>query len=259
MIYKISMMLFSNRFCYNFLKKCNKLINHILGFANYDFANSGEKHLIESLSKEIKSVIDVGAGEGSFFELIESSVKNQFFYYAFEPNPNSYNILESTLTKSRINNYKIYNKAVGDKDEKLNLYFYKDKSKPNHSSLSKDTYDILYQKEFDSIQVDVLKLDSLIDEFKNVDLIKIDTEGNLSKVLIGAQKLIKIKTLKYILFELNTNEYIQGVTFYEISNLIGNDFKFYRLLRNGLIEINNKNFLIHEFGCNIIAKRSVEL
>jgi len=109
-----------------------------------------------------------------------------------------------------------------------NLYFYKDKSKPNHSSLSKDTYDILYQKEFDSIEVDVLKLDSLIDEFKDVDLIKIDTEGNLSKVLIGAQKLIKIKSLKYILFELNTNEYIQGVTFYEISNLIGNDFKFYK-------------------------------
>ena len=90
-------------------------------------------------------------------------------------------------------------------------------------------------------------------------MIKIDTEGNLARVLSGAQEVIKLKSLKYILFELNVNEYIQGVTFYEISKLIGNDFIYYKLLRNGLVEISNKNFLIHEYGCNILAKKKQTL
>lgn len=259
MIYKISMMLFSNKFFYNFFYKCNKLIQHILGFSNYDYVNSGEKYLINLIYTDIKSVIDVGAAEGSFFELIDSKIKKQFIYYGFEPNPDSFNILETRIRQSEINSFKIYNKAVGDKDEKLNLYFYKNKTKPNHSSLSKNTFEVLYQKESDSIEVDVIKLDSLINDFNDVNLIKIDTEGNLARVLSGAQEVIKLKSLKYILFELNVNEYIQGVTFYEISNLIGNDFIYYKLLRNGLVEISNKNFLIHEYGCNILAKKKQTL
>lgn len=251
------MILFSNKFFYNFFKKCSNLINHILGFGNYDFVNSGEKSLIKSISSEITSVLDIGAGEGTFFELINSLLANQFSYLAFEPNPNSYKILETKLKKSKIDKFKIYNKAVGNKEEKLTLFSYKNISKPDHSSLFKGTFDILYQKESESIEVDVLKLDTIVDDLRDIDLIKIDTEGNLSNVLLGAQKVLKIKNLKFILFELNTNEYIQGITFYEISNLIGDDFKFYKLLRNGLVEITNKNFLIHEFGCNIVAKRKL--
>lgn len=257
MIYKISMILFSNKLFYKFFKKCSNSINHILGFGNYDFVNSGEKFLIKSISNDITSVLDIGAGEGTFFELVNSLLKNQFNYHAFEPHPNSYRILETKLKKSRIDKFKIYNKAVGNKEEKLTLYSYKNISKPNHSSLFKGTFDVLYQKESESIEVDVLKLDTIVDELGDIDLIKIDTEGNLSNVLIGAQKVIKIKSLKYILFELNTNEYIQGITFYEISNLIGDEFKFYKLLRNGMVEITNKKFLIHEFGCNIVAKRKL--
>ena len=128
------MMLYSNKIFYNFFYKCNKLIQHIIGFSNFDYVNSGEKYLINLIYKDIKSVIDVGAAEGSFFELIDSKIKNQFIYYGFEPNPDSFKILEASIRQSEINNFKIYNKAVGH-DEKLNLHFYKSKTKPNHSSL----------------------------------------------------------------------------------------------------------------------------
>lgn len=247
------MILFSNKFFYNFFNKINRLTGHILGFSNYDFIYSGEKYLIKSIFKELDVVIDIGAGEGTFFELINTFKRNQFEYYGFEPNPNSFKVLESKLKHSGMNKYKIFNNAVGNKNEKLDLYFYKNKLKSNHSSLNKDTFDVLYQEEFDSIKVDVVKLDSKNYDFKDVNLIKIDTEGNLSNVLRGAQEVLKYKSLKYILFELNTNEYIQGITFHEILNLIGNDFKFYKLLKKGLIEISEKNFLIHEHGCNILA------
>lgn len=257
MIYKISMILFSNKFFYNFFNKIYKLTTHILGFSNYDFIYSGEKYLIKSIFKDLDFVIDVGAGEGTFFELINTFKRNQFVYHGFEPNPDSFRVLESKLKNSGFRKFKIYNKAVGNKSEKLDLYFYKNKLKSNHSSLNKDTFDILYQEQSDSIKVDVIKLDSQIENFKDVNLIKIDTEGNLSKVLSGAQNIMKHKSLKYILFELNTNEYIQGITFHEISNLIGNDFKFYKLLKKGLLEISDKDFLIHEYGCNILAKRII--
>ena len=60
-----------------------------------------------------------------------------------------------------------------------NLYFYKDKSKPNHSSLYKESFETIHKKDFESLEVKIIKLDELIEKIRNFDLIKIDVEGNL--------------------------------------------------------------------------------
>ena len=50
------------------------------------------------------------------------------------------------------------------------------------------------------------------------------------------QKIVSTKNVKFILFELNKNEYIKGVSFEKFYSAIGNNFKFYKLLRTDVLK-----------------------
>ena len=253
MIYKVSMVLFSNKYFYKIFKKIYNLAAHITGFANFDFQNSGEYSLIKKISKDVNTVVDIGAGTGTFYKLINNQKIEPFNYFGFEPNPESFKALNQELSSKNSNNIKLYEYAIGNVNTNTNLYFYKDKSKPNHSSLYKESFETIHKKDFESLEVKIIKLDELIEKIRNFDLIKIDVEGNLLEVINGMQKIVSTKNVKFILFELNKNEYIKGVSFEKIYNAIGNNFKFYKLLRNGYIEISPHTFLVNEYGCNIVA------
>ena len=64
-------------------------------------------------------VIDCGANVGNYTNMFASTGAK---VYAFEPDPNAFEVLKES-TKSNFN-IKIYQKAVGIKEEKLKLYFH---------------------------------------------------------------------------------------------------------------------------------------
>jgi hypothetical protein len=88
-----------------------------------------------------------------------------------------------------------------------------------------------------------------------VDLLKIDTEGNEYKVLIGVSEYIYAGKIKAIQFEFYEMNIISKVSFKDFWDLLSK-YRFYRILPGGgLIEIKNYYPLTTEIYAfqNIVA------
>jgi len=135
-----------------------------------------EEYLETYMDSSGMAFIDVGAAIG-MWTLFMANKNVQC--YSFEPSPIAFKILETVTRKYK--NIKVYQYALGMNDfiAYLNVH-----SHPGYDS-------ILYKsKEFlRRVPVEVKTLDSFA--FKDVGLIKIDTEGYEVPILIGAVDTIK--------------------------------------------------------------------
>ena len=84
------------------------------------------------------------------------------------------------------------------------------------------------------ISVEVKKLDYFENYFENkqVDFIKIDTEGFEYEVLKGAEIILKKHKPKFIQIEFNWHQLIRNHTLYNISKLV-NSYDVFRILPHG--------------------------
>ncbi len=178
------------------------------------FDNLNKKKVSSFLVKKnkgrISTLIDVGSHKG---ESINFFKKNFFVdrIFAFEPDEESFKILKKKIKKFK--NIQIYNIAIGDKKGLI-------KFKRHYDSESSTVVDVneksnyfkkknLYLNFFNSKKKTFysekeIKIDSLdnivdVDEFKLIDLIKIDTEGYDFHVIKGLGKLMQ--KVKFIYFE----------------------------------------------------------
>lgn len=131
-----------------------------------------EDHLIPFMNPKKGSMfIDVGANRGQWSKYL---FEKGFNVVAFEPNP-----LDARFIKSGIT---VFTVALGDKTGNFPLYLGK---LSGHDSLNpKDS-----EYSGKAIIVKVRTLDSY--DFKNVGLIKIDTEGYEIPILKGAKQTIE--------------------------------------------------------------------
>jgi hypothetical protein len=98
-------------------------------------------------------------------------------------------------------------------------------------------------------------LDDVIDQesISDLDLLKIDTEGNEYSVLKGAIDSIGKNKIKAIHFEFNEMNIFSGVTFKMFWDLLA-QYDFYRILPDGNL-VNIKNYSpIH---CEIYAYQNI--
>ena len=105
--------------------------------------------------------------------------------------------------------------------------------------------------------VEIITLDKLLSD-KNIieiDLLKIDTEGNEYNVLLGVKSFLKKRKIKAIHLEFNEMNIISKSTFKDFWDLLL-DYKFYRILPGGeLLPIKNYIPLMTEIYAfqNIVA------
>ena len=142
------------------------------------------------------SCIDIGANTGQSIEYFKSKFKS---IHAFEPYKENYMYLKNKYKKYR--NIKIYNFAIGNKNETKNLYIPYWKNiiclHQSASLIKQECFNSL--KEFLSIEkadlnikttkVRVIKLNKF--KLKNISLIKIDSEGYEKEVLMGMTNYLK--------------------------------------------------------------------
>ena len=141
-------------------------------------------------SKENPIVFDVGANIGTFTTWLANTFpKGKVF--AFEPQRAVFQILCGNVAINNLYNVYTYNCGVGKINEVKSF------EEPNY--FSKDDFgtfslveDIIKQKSGDSIQVDIVTLDSFCEKHKiqTIDLIKVDAEGMDLDVLEGATNLL---------------------------------------------------------------------
>lgn len=243
--------------------KFNKFLYHVslkgLGILNFEGKYlSGEEQWVKSYLDEKNSpiVLDVGANIGNYSLNLFKIAPNSRVY-AFEPHPVTYAKLTENMKGFSSGIFKSYNLGVGQEDGEFELFDYVDNSGSEHASLYKEVISDLHKGEVVSCKVRVISLeDFLINEsIKEVDLLKIDTEGNEYRVLLGVGSFLTEKKIKAIHIEFNEMNIVSGVTFKNFWDLL-TDYNIYRLLPGGkLLPIDHYNPIMCEVYAfqNIVA------
>ena len=251
--------LYTHIFAKSWLVRFNKLLFGLslrgLGILNYKTKHqSGELDWLKRYLSSIEApiVFDVGANVGDYSNDIVKLFPNALIY-AFEPHPKNFGTLNS-LSEGSLH---CFNRAVGYQKEQILLYDYEINDGSAHASLYQEVIEGIHQGKSVSYKVDVITLDDFCSEreITNIDLLKIDTEGNELKCLIGAAQLLEEGKIQAIQFEFNEMNIISRCTFKDFWDLLSN-FNLYRLLPGGyLLEIKQYSSTFCEIYAyqNIIA------
>lgn len=126
--------------------------------------------------------IDVGANIGYFTVLLSRLAGNGGIVRAFEPEPGNYALLKRNIDDNGCGNVKLFNCALGEKEDVLPLGLYKASNRGRHSLL----------KNFGrgTVSVPVKRLDALVDGDAPIAFMKVDVEGFELPVLRGAERLL---------------------------------------------------------------------
>jgi len=147
-------------------------------FMDLPYYSGTEKHLMKYMvPRHHGCFIDIGANVGMWTRFV---AKKGYKVYAFEPSPVPYRYLK--MLAKQFSNVNVYPYALGENNCRAKLNVHKSSG---HNSL------VFQRRDFSGIQiiVTVRTLDSF--KFKNVGLIKIDTEGYEVPILKGAQRTIR--------------------------------------------------------------------
>ncbi len=220
----------------------------------FSLVNKGDKTLMTKLLKKTgkQLVIDVGANVGNYAEEV-LSYNPEIDLYAFEPHPKTFLTLEEKAKKL---GFKTINKGCADTIGKLKFYDYANNDGSEHATLLEGVFTDLYNNETIVHEVEVTTLDAFVLEHKieQVDLLKIDTEGFEYSVMNGCLNSIKNNKIKAIHFEFNSMNIISKVFMKDFIKILP-QYTFYRVLPNGLLQIEKEKVLLTEiFGFqNIVA------
>ena len=213
------------------------------GYKNYgSFKETGEEKFIKKISDDLFFCIDIGANIGKYTELLLKETAAKII--AFEPLPDAYLDLKK-IELNNLNRLKVFNQAIGEKNEFLELIYASRKSEKASFSdhLEKLSFYDFYNNK--KIKMKILTLDTFIeensDDFKQqeIDLIKIDTEGFELEVIKGALKTIKKMSPKYIQLEFNWHQLFKKQNMYNFSEFLKN-YELFQILPygNDLVKVN---------------------
>jgi len=158
-----------------------------------------EKKETEIIKNEIKEgdvVLDVGANIGYFTLIFAKLVGPQGKVFAFEPEPNDFNLLKKNVEVNGYRNVVIKRKAATEINGKIKLYLSKNNSGQHRIYESKEV-----SKNF--VSVDKIKLDDYFKNlpcFEKISFVKMDIEGSEIGALNGMTSILsKNKNLKILI------------------------------------------------------------
>jgi FkbM family methyltransferase len=183
-----------------------RLLNKIIGIANYNLGRgfSGPKTLEDEIQRLTKyfnqndylTLIDGGAHQGLYSDSFKRIFPNSKIY-CFEPSKDNFDILKNKFRSS--NDISVLNYGLSNKTSQGELFY--DKEGSSMSSL--------YRRRLDHFQIDFKKNEKIdlidLESFwrknlnnKDIDILKLDIEGNELLALEGCGDLInKIKVIQF--------------------------------------------------------------
>jgi len=135
--------------------------------------------------------LDIGACRGYYALEFARRVGNKGKVYAFEPDKENFSMLKkniesSRLSRNKISNIVLVNKAVSDKTGKLKLYI-ADFNKADHRIFA-DSKDKRSFVEIESVSIDAFMDNNIKNRIK---LVKMDVQGAEVKVVEGMRRLLE--------------------------------------------------------------------
>lgn len=212
-----------------------------MGILNYENKYvSGEEFVIKHiLNQKIKQstpiFFDVGAHQGDYSLELRSEFPTANIY-AFEPNPYSFKILNSKL---RLPYDHCYCLGFGSIARRQVIYTYSHSLDSQHASIYKNVFkDIHHAACITDVEIELTTLDDFCEKnnIKQIDFLKIDTEGNELDVLKGASRLLAEKQIKIIQFEFNEMNVISRTYLKDFYHIL-NGYDIFRLDTRRLIPL----------------------
>ena len=189
-----------------------KLLSFIIDIVDREYH---QKKIFSFLNKlDIKIIFDIGAHKGEFLNFAKRLIKFKKIF-SFEP---QIKIFRMNRHLNKINKISYLNLAISDKTGYKKLKISKKTSTSTFSDINLQSkwYKLKSLLIGGNIKSSFISVESAktitLDNFcskkkiKNIDLLKIDTEGHEKQVLIGAKNLMKNKQIKYILIEFHTSK-----------------------------------------------------
>lgn len=170
-------------------------LNILVGQGTY------EDDLTKYFMKNIKpamTCVDVGCNIGYFSLLMGMKVDiyKGGKVFCFEANPNLIPIIKSNMNMHYFSHCKVINALIGSNNDEI--IFNVNREFSGNSSINN-----VGNQKTEQIKMKTTRLDDYYDEFGIVDYMKIDIEGSEYDAFLGAEKLIKNKRIRNIIFEYN--------------------------------------------------------
>ena len=135
---------------------------------------------LEHYLKPGMTFVDVGANIGSHTLHAARLVGRSGKVFAFEADPNTYQLLRENIERNRAHNVKARQVAVSDRSGAIDFYLTKDSAKSS----------TVYRDGYGKIEIECKLLDNILPGDVEVDILKIDVEGADKEVLKGAARLL---------------------------------------------------------------------
>ena len=197
---------------------------------------------------KLKNCIDIGCNIGEFSkEILKNNNTN---VVAFEPLPVCQENLKQ-ISKQYNSRFIYFECALSNKDG-FDYINFGDKDSSGLASLEKKINNIDYVDKVNknTVKIELKKLNNFIDSnnFKNIDFIKIDTEGHEFKVLEGGLDFIKKNNVKLIQIEFNWHHLFTNNTINQFSETLDNYVVTQMNLINGnLIQVDKNHYFSNIF------------
>ncbi len=192
--------------------------DHYLRFLSKETGrNEPDFNGVTKFVKKGDTVVDIGANVGSYTKLLSDLVEEMGTVYSIEPIPETFSILSFCVKKLNLNNVKLFNFALSDRESTAIMTVPKyDFGGYNfyQSRLQDDDGKTASCKKF---SVKIRSLDSILEILaENISFIKCDVEGHELSVIKGARKIIE-RSKPVWLIEISSDPDELGSAAYELT------------------------------------------
>ncbi|MHB1108007.1 MAG: FkbM family methyltransferase [Lutibacter sp.] len=205
-----------------------------------DFKESGELNVLKYINDKFNNeksliIFDVGGNVGNYSKALSDFFNSKATIHSFEPSLKTYEIfLETTKNIKQIipNNF-----GFSDIENYQLLYTNKEGSglasiyqrKLEHFGISMDK----------SEEIKLFTIDGYcqINHIDRIHFLKLDIEGHELKALNGAAQMINNKKIDVIQFEFGGCNIDSRTYFQDFFYLLKDNYRIYRILKDGLFEI----------------------
>jgi FkbM family methyltransferase len=211
-----------------------------IGILNYENeVVSGERFFISKVLKDYLKgrnpvLLDVGANIGKYAIALSREFPGAKIF-SFEPNKNTFEILKQNVREKA----ECINAGLGSEVKTGKIYTYADSITSSHASIYSDVFKVFHEAEkIVDFDFEMVTVDNFCAQrgLKEIDLLKIDTEGNELEVLKGCGKMLSEDSIKIIQFEFGECDVFSRVFLRDFYNMLPN-YRIYRLNSASLIPL----------------------
>jgi len=203
------------------------------------FMNEVENELLNLIKVKEKIIFDVGCFRGNFTQNLikrEEKNNNNSNYYLFDANPSVKNYLKDLLEKKKVKYFQLaLDNTNTKKNFTINRYFEPSGSSLNSAhkkdplyNFSRKAFMKIFQpfkkmQDYEEITVQTQTIDNFcsLNNIKNIDLLKLDTDGTEHEVLLGAESLLSQGKIGLIYTEISGFKKTFNIKVEEIVKFLG--------------------------------------